>query len=187
MTSSTRTFLKRAGDILWPWILVLPIAAILPYALHLRFNTTPSLPIGIYRAIPPTEIRTGDLVAICLPYAQARLLRERQYLNDGNCPGRTEPLAKPVAAVAGDLVTHTQSAVTVNGQTLPNSVTRTNDHIGRRLPNPDTGTFRLSPDEIWLHSPYHPRSLDSRYLGRIKASDVREKIKPVWTRTPILH
>ena len=73
-------------------------------ALHLRFNFTSSMAVGIYRLVPLPKngVRRGMLVAACAPPDAAELGRRRRYLASGPCASGTEPLLKVVAAAAGD-------------------------------------------------------------------------------------
>ncbi len=54
---------------------------------------------------PGSAIARGDIVSICPPdTAVFRAARARGYVPYGRCPGGYEPLLKPVAAIAGDIV-----------------------------------------------------------------------------------
>ena len=101
----------------------------------LRFNVTPSMPLGIYRLapVPPTGLQREMLVAACAPLKAAQLGRRRAYLLGGQCVGDTEPLLKTVVAISGDVVATSKSGVTVNGRLLPDSRSVSVDSAGRRL------------------------------------------------------
>jgi conjugative transfer signal peptidase TraF len=115
---------------------------------------------------------------------QARLTAGRPYAGGrrgGHCPHGTWMLAKPVVAVAGDTVVHTQDAVRINGRALPRSATRTRDSGGRLVPVAEYGTFVLGDGEFWMHSPYHDGSFDSRYLGVVRRDQLHGTMRPVLT------
>jgi type IV secretory pathway protease TraF len=42
----------------------------------------------------------------------------------------------------------------------------------------------VPPRELWLFSPYHPLSFDSRYFGPIASVGVISRLVPVWTSRP---
>lgn len=55
-------------------------------AAGLRFNATPSIPLGVYRATGGTA-QKGDLVAFCPPAAPPFLeALRRRYIEPGDCP-----------------------------------------------------------------------------------------------------
>lgn len=147
----------------------------------LRLNTTPSLPAGLYWAAdPPTRIERGTTITTCLPSEITRLAIARGYLARGDCPGGVYPIGKIVYARAGDVVVHTPEALVINGETLAGSATQTHDSYGRPMPHAPFGERRLAEGELWLFSPHHPRSLDSRYFGVVREEDVREVLQPTW-------
>ena len=82
-----------------------------------RINHTSSLPMGIWQVSPPKpSIKRGQIVSFC-PRDEPifrEALRAR-ILGSGRCPGSSEPMLKPVVAVAGDSVEITDAGVIVNG------------------------------------------------------------------------
>src|SRR5262245_53944714 len=82
--------------------------------------TTHSLPWGIYRRTHE-PIRRGMLVHFCLPEELARYALGRGYVSGGLCPGLTQELVKPVAALAGDEVELSAAGVTINGIAIPHT------------------------------------------------------------------
>lgn len=154
--------------------------SMLPWLFGLRFNLTPSLPIGIYRVTDDPPGR-GSIVYVCLPIEVAEFARKRGYLGAGRCPGDVRPLGKVVVAVEGDIVGLERNAVRVNGAALPNSATVSDDSQGRALPHQPWGDRRLSSGELWLFSPYHRNALDSRYYGPVRESQVVSRLEPAWT------
>ena len=93
--------MKRRPRTIAPLVLLGAVAVLcwLVEATGLRFNLTPSVPVGVYRltSSPPA---TGDLVAVCLPAEFGMLGHRRGYLGAGKCPGAASPLLKQVGAAA---------------------------------------------------------------------------------------
>ena len=145
----------------------------------LRFNTSPSVPAGLYR-IDRASIATGGLVAACLPETEGVVGRKRGYLRRGRCPGGASPVIKLVGAVSGDLVRVTTNRILVNGRRLQGPPPSVDSH-GRPLRSIPAGDYQLGPGELWLYSPY-PKSWDSRFFGPIPRSAVLGSVRPIWTK-----
>ena len=144
-------------------------------------NTTDSMPMGLWRQTANQAPMAGDVVLLCLPANPATELGQaRGYIAPGPCPTGQEVLLKPIAAGAGDVVTVSPSAVTVNGHAIANSAQLPEDSRGRPLPSYPAGTYRVPAGEIWLVSSHNRRSFDSRYFGPVPASLVRSTVRPVW-------
>lgn len=150
--------------------------------LHLRFNFTSSVPLGIYKLVPIPEraIKRGLLIAVCAPVEVAQLGRRRGYLASGPCPGDTELLLKAVAAVAGDYVQNSARGVTVNGCLLPHSRPLSYDAVGRRLSPWPEAHYRLRRGQLWLYAD-NERSWDSRYWGPSATTNVWAGAMPLLT------
>lgn len=147
----------------------------------LRLNLTGSLPVGLYVASPGAPVR-GALVLACLPSGVAAFAKERGYVPQGEeCPGSMGAIGKPVLAVGGDTVTVTPIGLLVNGAPVPNSRPLAADRKGRPLPRLLMGTYVVSPGELWVLSSYSRLSFDSRYFGAIQASQVRARLRRLWT------
>ena len=150
------------------------------YSAGLRWNATPSMPVGIWRVAPlQGPAARHQAVAVCLPEAAARLGRERGYLDGGDCPGQAETLIKPVAAIAGDRVAVSDDGISVNGNLVADSKPLPRDDIGRPLKSTDKGVYLVGADEVWIISSRDPRSYDSRYGGPVKQTDIRGVATPV--------
>ena len=143
-----------------------------------RFNSTGSLPIGLYRVSTAAD---ANLVEFCPPEPYSRLSVVRQYRNPGNCPDGDSPLLKPIVASPGDVVVLSKSGLQVNGVLLRNTAPRSQDSKARLLPHYPFGTYRVSSGTIWVASSYHPLSFDSRYFGPISTTIVRHRLKPFLT------
>ncbi|WP_413766598.1 S26 family signal peptidase, partial [Vibrio vulnificus] len=48
--------------------------------------------------------------------------------------------------------------------------------------NPGPDGYELKSDEYWLSATNHPHSLDSRYLGPVKGSNILYEATPVWLK-----
>ncbi len=148
----------------------------------LRVNDTASMPRGLWQvSTVDAPLRRDEIVAVCLPDAPSiREAAVRGYIPAGDCPGGYEPLVKPVAAVAGDLVTVTQAGVAVDGQPVENTAQLAQDSAGRPLRPVPAGVYQVMPGQIWLLSGHDPRSFDSRYFGPVPAANVKGVAQPLW-------
>jgi conjugative transfer signal peptidase TraF len=156
-------------------------------ALDLRFNFTPSMPLGIYRLtpVPKSGVQRGMFVVVCAPLAAAELGRRRGYLGSGRCTAETEPLLKAVAAVAGDVVAVSANGVAVNGRPLPHSSSLSIDAAGRPLSPLPHEHFELRRGELWLYAA-NDRSWDSRYWGPAQTTEVRAGALPLLVLPAVL-
>jgi conjugative transfer signal peptidase TraF len=156
---------------------------------RLTYNTTPSLPIGIYRIEElAREPRRGDFVGVCLEGETARLALARGYVHRQalepyvyrvRCPSGTAIIGKPVVGVPGDTVELDRNGVRINGETLPGGAVVVRDSRGRRMPHPEWGRRILASDEYWAQSPYSPRSFDSRYFGPVRRQQIADVRLPI--------
>lgn len=148
-------------------------------AAGVRINTTPSMPVGLWRVSPSGDLRRGDAVVVCAPDNVAtRLGLGRGYIGAGTCPGGTEPLLKVVAAVPGDAVAVGPHGLAVNGAVLADTVPLAHDRAGRALPAWPPGIYTVQPGTAWTTTPA-PDSWDSRYWGPVRLADVLGVARPV--------
>lgn len=145
----------------------------------LRLNDSPSMPTGVYVRTSSESI--ASLVVFCPPEPFARLSVERGYRSRGNCPDGAEPLAKPIAARAGDTVDLSARGMAVNGRLLRNTAPLATDTRGRPLSHWPFGEYVVATGSVWVASSYSPRSFDSRYFGPVNVSQVREHVRPLLT------
>ncbi|GAJ30142.1 S26 family signal peptidase [Acidomonas methanolica] len=155
-------------------IAIVTASASLHVAPRLLWNETASVPVGLYRVQPGSALHVGDIAALRLPDRLALLLAQRGYLPFG------VPLLKPVAALPGQNVCRTKSAISIGGAHVGDALA--SDHRGRPLPVWQ-GCHRLLPDEIFVMNPAEPRSLDGRYFGPLPAASVIGRAVPVWITT----
>jgi conjugative transfer signal peptidase TraF len=135
----------------------------------LLWNTSPSVPLGLYwlAARPPTR---GALAAIRLPEPHRSLADSRSYLPAGIL------LIKPIVATAGDVVCRHGSMVTLQGRTMAHA--RRADRAGRPLPR-WSGCIRLGADQVFVLSA-EPDGFDSRYFGPVEHRHVIGTALPLW-------
>jgi len=146
-----------------------------------RINATASMPRGLWQVQAGEPIERGEFVSICPPNrADIRQAARRGYIPVGGCPGDYEPLVKPVAALAGDLVTVTPAGIAVDGSPVANSRPLAKDEAGRTLHAFPVGSYRVPRGELWLLSGHDPRSFDSRYFGAVPAANVIGVARPLW-------
>jgi conjugative transfer signal peptidase TraF len=146
--------------------------------LGLRFNTSPSLPVGLYIA---TADGDANLVEFCPAEPFATLAIVRRYRDPGVCHDGAAPLLKPVVARSGDMVVLSARGMSVNGVLLPNTAPLSKDTKGRPLEAWPFGRYIVAPETVWVASSYHPRSFDSRYFGPVSTAAIRQRLKPLLT------
>ena len=147
----------------------------------IRFNATPSMPVGLWRIVPNhAPLRRGEVVVVCPPdTAPLRMGQARGYIPRGSCPGGSEPLVKPIAAVSGDVVAVSAAGVTVNGLSVQGTAQLSRDSAGRPLQPIPAGAYPVALGEVWLLSGHDPRSFDSRYFGPVPESSVQGVTRPL--------
>ena len=147
-----------------------------------RINGTSSVPVGIWRVIPLAGgIGRGQIVSICPPPNAVFLeAQARGYLSKGRCPGGLEPMLKPVAGVAGDVIEQTPAGLVLNGQLLPNTLALATDGDGRPLTRSREARLVVKDNEAYLISTATGRSFDSRYFGPLPLTAIEGLAVPVW-------
>ncbi len=147
-------------------------SAALPLAQVLVWNTTASVPTGLYRIERADDLQIGERVAIAPPPALRALLAERGYLPAG------VPLLKELAALEGQTVCRTGPVIAIDG--APRASARRHDTLGRTLPA-WTGCRTLGADEIFVLNTNAPDSFDGRYFGPLARHTAIGRAVPVWT------
>jgi len=167
-------------------VVLLLALVLLTRAVGVHWTLTASVPRGVYQRTYAPLVR-GTLVAFCLPLSHAEFGWHRGYLAGvpnlpvlRECPHGYQPLLKPIAAIAGDIVEVTPPAVMVNGEPMAHSQTHDHDRMGRELPHVPWGRYVLGAGELWVMSTYHPLSWDSRYFGPIRTETVIATVVPLW-------
>jgi conjugative transfer signal peptidase TraF len=146
--------------------------------LGIRFNSSPSLPVGLYIV---TTDEHANLVEFCPSEPFASLSIARGYRDQGVCADGAAPLLKPVVASAGDFVELSPTGISVNGRFLRNTAPLSKDSKGRQLQPWAFGRYTVARGTVWVASSYHPRSFDSRYFGPLPTSAIRHHLKPLFT------
>lgn len=164
-----------------PLIMIVLLA--LSYHAGLRFNVTPSMPVGLYRLVEGLPDR-GDPVAFRLdgngPFS--RLAEDRRYL-----PGSRRPFLKKLAGLPGDTLVIDAEGIHIlppggaDFRLWPHSRIKTVDSQGR--PVPSALTAGVIPPGQALALGQHPGSFDSRYFGFVPLAALH-KAEPVWIFTP---
>jgi len=144
-----------------------------------RLNTTKSMPRGIYKIETNSNIKTGDIVEICLPDEKAKIGIARGYIGDGSCPNNTTPLAKKVIAVPNDHVFMDAKGITVN-EKFYDYPQITVDGWGREIPHYNlnekiSGYFVVGVTD--------KMSWDSRYFGVIPRENIEGVLTPKYTES----
>lgn len=152
--------------------------------LGLTYNTTPSLPLGVYRIRPLTsEPLRGQVVGFCLAEEAARLGLARGYVHPQGlepivygtrCSSGAGIIGKPVAGIPGDTVEASTRGVLVNGRLLRSSRAQPRDRAGRALPSYQ-GKRILGTGEFWLQSEFAQNSFDSRIFGPVSAESILDR------------
>lgn len=142
--------------------------------LGVRINTSPSLPMGLYVT---TVDGNAKLVEFCLGEPFATLSIVRGYRHRGTCGDGAAPLLKPIIAKPGDLVEVSSLGLSVNGTLLPNTAPLATDTKGRPLESWPSGRYVVAPGTVWVASPFHRRSFDSRYFGPVATTAIRHRLK----------
>ena len=147
-------------------LLYLPVPR-LPW--HFTWNSTPSMPRGLYRDVGLTQLEVGDTVLVCLPEAGAAFARAQhlalEQTADSPCPLHVQPLIKEVIALPGDSVRVEARGVVVNGALYPQSAPVARLRSGAPLPR--ARAVRVPAGSVWTWTP-HPHSYDSRYWGPMR-------------------
>ncbi len=146
---------------------------------HLLWNSSPSVPTGLYALTGADALQRGDLVAARPPAALSRYMAQRFYLPLGL------PLIKHVGGLPGQTVCRHDFTISIDGK--PVAAAQAKDHLHRPLPVWQ-GCHRIAPDEIFLVNSAVPDSFDGRYFGVLPMACVLGRTLPLWTsvreRTP---
>lgn len=166
--------MTRFGYVMVTYFCVLSaaIGAFIPTSIHLVWNVTPSVPVGLYGLSHDDKLAVGDLVAVLPEQPLSDFMVGRGYI------GRDVPLMKHVAALPGQQVCRTGHTVTVDGAPLGDALDR--DRRGRGLPVWQ-GCRHIADGEVFLMNPAVPDSLDGRYFGPIPARSIVGKATPIYT------
>lgn len=147
----------------------------IPYSIVL--NRTASIPLGIYlseRARAP--LAAGALA--CFRYQAPDWARPRMYFPD------SFELCKMVLGQGGDHVERHGGVWHVrakDGSMRRVGPTQLNDSAGRPLPQSALTEGPIPRGLLLMAAPAYSNSLDSRYLGLVRESEITRRIHPVIT------
>ena len=136
----------------------------------LIWNTTTSLPKGIYRIHAGYEV--GDIVAFDIPKTILPLVQERGWIPV------YDRLLKRVVAVPGHEVCFREQRIFLQGEYFGQRSLV--DSQGRAMPQL-TGCHTVQPGQVWVMLKDQPLSLDSRYFGAVDTATIYGKAVPVFT------
>jgi len=160
--------------------LVVTISLVAAVSAGYRLNTTPSLPLGLYRETKE-PVRRGMFATFCLEdTAFIRLAKERGYLGEGPCPGGIKPLGKEIFGLPSDEICLNDGLITVNGKTIALTKAKATDSHGRAMPIPQLKSGVIPKGYALLLSPRHAGGFDSRYFGLVRLSSLHP-VRPVCT------
>lgn len=136
----------------------------------LIWNTTTSLPKGIYRI--GSGYAPGDIVAFDIPHNILPLVRERGWIPD------YDRLLKRIVAGAGDRICFREQTVFINDKHFDERSPV--DSLGRPMPQL-SGCHTVQESQVWVMLKGQPLSLDSRYFGAVASDTIYGKAVPVFT------
>lgn len=133
------------------------------------WNRTDSAPRGLYlkQSVPPQR---GDWTLLSSSSETARWIASHGYI------AHDWPIVKRVAGVSGDEICRDRTWILVNGDIAAKA--QIHDGLSQELPI-WRGCFVLKTDEVFLLND-HPMSLDGRYFGAEKRSDLLGSAKLIW-------
>ena len=136
------------------------------------WNASNSVPSGLYRVQPATQLTVTELVAVQPPDLLAAFLDLNGYLPIG------VPMLKRVLALPGQTVCRNGLTVVIDGIDIGDA--RERDGRGRPLPAWH-GCRVIAEGDVFVMNWQSEDSLDGRYFGPLPASAVIGKAMPVWT------
>lgn len=178
---SSKTPYKPTRIVILMIAIVVPMPIVLAAGLAgIRLNTTPSVPLGLYRITPDAR---APFVEFCPsePFGSLSVARGYRARRGEACPDGGVPLLKPAVAHAGDKVDFTARGILVNSIPIPNTAPRSRDSAGRPLSAWRFGRYNVAAGTVWVASSYNSRSFDSRYFGPISETAIKHWLRPVWT------
>ena len=172
-SAQVRVTLLLAGAFGCGWLAVAAAFQIL----GLRFNHTPSFPVGLYRV----AAGPASLIEFC-PLGNAAIeSAARQYRGRGRCADGFAPLLKEIVAREGDEVEFSILGMRVNGLRLENTHPLARDRHNRPMTHYPFGAYRVQAGSLWVASMWNDGSYDSRYFGPILSSQIRQRLTLWWT------
>lgn len=162
-----RTLIMTIGAVA---ILAGPIVA-KPSPIYI-WNSSASVPVGLYRVRPASSRYVTELVAVQPPEPLATYLHLNGYLPTAI------PMLKRVLALPRQSVCRSGSTITVDGIVMGKALER--DSRGRPLPVWE-GCDVVEDGKLFLMNWQAADSFDGRYFGMTPATAVVGRVRPVWT------
>lgn len=128
---------------------------------RLIWNRTESAPIGLYW-LSDDPFTHGRWVVVSARSEAAQWAQTHGFI------GKDWPMIKQIAGVPGDEICRHGTTISINSIAVANALTAS--HSSLELPVWQ-GCQMLNDDEVFLLNP-HPKSLDGRYFGATKTSDL---------------
>lgn len=167
MTTRSRTLMIAVGAVA---VLAGTIVA-KPPPIYI-WNSSASVPVGLYRVRSAGSHYVTALLAIQPPEPLATYLDRNGYLPTGF------PMLKRALALPGQKVCRNSLTIDVDGVEVGQAQER--DRRGRPLPAWN-GCRVIADGDIFVMNWQSTDSLDSRYFGPLPASAVIGRAVPVWT------
>lgn len=152
-------------------IIALFAAMIVEFAPRIVWNASPSAPQGLYLIAEMTP-EVGEYVLIEPSNVVKTVIVERRYLPSDI------PLIKRIVALSDVNICRHDARVFVDGMHVADALEV--DSLGRPMPR-WSGCFTLQVDEVFLLNG-HKRSLDGRYFGATKKSQIIGVARPIFVR-----
>lgn len=170
---------KRKRFCIWAALWLYVILVVNPFHLQLPtllyMNTTASLPIGIYLAIPGVGIRDGDIVAYEQDEEVMKVIRRNGWIPNGGHPA----FIKYAAIEGGHYEVDPASLLfSINGKLIGNAMT--NDGKGHDM-MPRCGSFEIEYGSFLPYT-YASRSYDGRYTGTVSTQRIYSRVIPLLTK-----
>ncbi len=147
----------------------------------MRFNLTPSMPIGFYYQVAhPGKLQRGQTVEVCLPKNIGEQGIQRGYLNKGSCEGGFEPVIKELIAIPGDEIKINHDGIFVN-KIFYRAPFIQFDMNGQPMSSYSIKAIK-STNQYWLYGANDLEySWDSRFYGGVGRENIKAVIRPFLT------
>ena len=142
-----------------------------------RFNATTSAPVGLWKIAQqhPGQVSVGQYVLICPPQHEVlnRLIQQGRMFR-GKCDSGTVPFIKAVVAEGAGRFRVEPDGVYINDTRIESTAPYPWENL---IPAPPSS---IKSGEFIAIQTLHPGSIDSRYFGPMRVSDVIGVIEPKW-------
>lgn len=170
--SKTNRYLLGTIIIVFLFFSFLCIFKIIKLPALVYFNSSPSLPVGVYVRVPlKNPLERDGLVVVKVPKEMHKYIYGRNWLK------KNTPLLKMVYALPGDTYTISDEAIFVNGEFVGEIYRQ--DKTGLPLPE-IRGTFTVKEGYFLPMSARYPDSFDGRYFGQISQNEIIAEVKPLF-------